>query len=124
MLIQTEQTPNPATLKFLPGRSVLESGTAYFPDVEAAGRSPLAQRLFAVTGVTEVFFGADRAALGRQVPGDRWGSAQFGEEHYGQRKVLGGTDIPVVDTHKSRLIGLCSLCLLHAKGITHNVSEI
>jgi Fe-S cluster biogenesis protein NfuA len=59
VFIQTEQTPNPATLKFLPGQSVLESGTAYFPDVEASQRSPLAQRFFAVSGVTEVFFGAD-----------------------------------------------------------------
>lgn len=59
MFIQTEQTPNPATLKFLPGQNVLESGTAYFPDPESAARSPLAQRLFAIDGVTEVFFGSD-----------------------------------------------------------------
>lgn len=59
MFIQTEQTPNPATLKFLPGQSVLDSGTAYFPDLASADRSSLAQRFFAVDGVTEVFFGAD-----------------------------------------------------------------
>ncbi len=59
MFIQTEATPNPATLKFLPGRTVLESGTADFPNAEAAARSPLAQRLFAVDGVTGVFLGAD-----------------------------------------------------------------
>jgi len=59
VFIQTEQTPNPATLKFLPGQSVLESGTAYFPDPASAARSLLAQRLFGVDGVTEVFFGAD-----------------------------------------------------------------
>ena len=59
MFIQIEETPNPATLKFLPGRSVLESGTAYFPDAAAARRSPLAERMFALDGVAEVFLGAD-----------------------------------------------------------------
>ena len=60
MFIQTEQTPNPATLKFLPGRVVLASGTADFTGVEdAAGRSPLAARLFEIGGVVAVFFGAD-----------------------------------------------------------------
>lgn len=59
MFIQTESTPNPATLKFLPGQTVLEMGTADFPAPEAAGASPLATRLFAVEGVTGVFFGTD-----------------------------------------------------------------
>ncbi len=59
MFIQTEQTPNPATLKFLPGRTVLPSGTASFPDATTAARSPLAQRLFGVEGVEGVFLGAD-----------------------------------------------------------------
>ena len=59
MFIQTESTPNPATLKFLPGQSVLEAGTADFPSAEAAGNSPLATRLFGIDGVTGVFFGAD-----------------------------------------------------------------
>ena len=59
MFIQTEQTPNPATLKFLPGRDVLGSGSAYFPTPEDASASPLAQRLFEIDGVTGVFFGAD-----------------------------------------------------------------
>ncbi|MEI4486095.1 NifU family protein [Frigidibacter sp. MR17.14] len=59
MFIQTESTPNPATLKFLPGRTVLELGTADFPSAEAAQKSPLARRLFAVEGVTGVFFGTD-----------------------------------------------------------------
>ncbi|MFC6637126.1 NifU family protein [Sulfitobacter sp. JBTF-M27] len=59
MFIQTESTPNPATLKFLPGQSVLEMGTADFPTADAAGGSPLAQRLFGVDGVTGVFFGTD-----------------------------------------------------------------
>lgn len=59
MFIQTESTPNPATLKFLPGQTVLDTGTADFPSIEAAGPSPLAQRIFAVSGVTGVFFGMD-----------------------------------------------------------------
>ncbi|NNG05373.1 MAG: NifU family protein [Inquilinus sp.] len=59
MFIQTEQTPNPATLKFLPGRPVITGGSADFPDREAAARSPLAERLFEIEGVTGVFLGAD-----------------------------------------------------------------
>ncbi|EBA14996.1 nifU domain protein [Roseobacter sp. SK209-2-6] len=59
MFIQTESTPNPATLKFLPGQTVLETGTADFPNAEAAENSPLAQRVFAAAGVTGVFFGND-----------------------------------------------------------------
>ena len=59
MFIQTESTPNPATLKFLPGRAVMAQGTANFPEPGAAERSPLAQRLFTLPGVTGVFLGAD-----------------------------------------------------------------
>ncbi|CAH1662655.1 Fe-S cluster biogenesis protein NfuA, 4Fe-4S-binding domain [Hyphomicrobiales bacterium] len=59
MFIQTEATPNPATLKFLPGRIVMGSGTLDMRDVADAGRSPLAQRLFGVSGVSGVFLGSD-----------------------------------------------------------------
>jgi Fe-S cluster biogenesis protein NfuA len=59
MFIQTEATPNPATLKFLPGRTVLPEGTLDLPNREAAARSPLAERLFEIAGVTGVFFGSD-----------------------------------------------------------------
>lgn len=59
MFIQTESTPNPATLKFLPGQSVLPAGTADFPTPEAGENSPLAARVFGVEGVTGVFFGPD-----------------------------------------------------------------
>jgi len=59
MFIQTEPTPNPATLKFLPGKPVMASGTANFPTPEAALRSPLAKRLFAIDGVSGVFLGSD-----------------------------------------------------------------
>jgi Fe-S cluster biogenesis protein NfuA len=59
MFIQTEPTPNPETLKFLPGQAVMPSGTADFAAAEQAAPSPLAQRLFAIDGVARVFFGAD-----------------------------------------------------------------
>ena len=59
MFIQTEETPNPATLKFIPGRVVMGEGTAEFRDSDAAGRSPLAQALFGVDGVAGVFLGQD-----------------------------------------------------------------
>jgi Fe-S cluster biogenesis protein NfuA len=60
MFIQTEQTPNPATLKFLPGVAVMPSGTANFTDSSAAAsRSPLAERLFGLPEVAGVFLGND-----------------------------------------------------------------
>jgi len=59
MFIQTEETPNPATLKFLPGRVVMENGTADFRSGEDVSHAPLAARLFEVDGVEGVFFGAD-----------------------------------------------------------------
>lgn len=59
MFIQTESTPNPATLKFLPGQEVLGQGTADFPDAASAAASPLARAIFAVSGVSGVFLGAD-----------------------------------------------------------------
>ncbi|CAA7615866.1 NifU family protein [Magnetospirillum sp. SS-4] len=59
MFIQTEPTPNPATLKFLPGTVVMGQGTADFADSSRADRSPLATRLFAVDGVSSVFLGTD-----------------------------------------------------------------
>ena len=59
MFIQTEATPNPATLKFLPGRPVLAQGTLEFLEPEATKDSPLAARLFEIDGVTGVFLGSD-----------------------------------------------------------------
>ena len=63
MFIQTETTPNPATLKFLPGRTVLDKGTLEMRHPSEAAQSPLAERLFAVTGVSGVFFGSDFIAV-------------------------------------------------------------
>lgn len=59
MFIQTEETPNPATLKFLPGRAVMPTGTADFADAARAEKSPLAAALFRLDGVERVFLGSD-----------------------------------------------------------------
>ncbi len=63
MFIQTEATPNPATLKFLPGKIVMEKGTAEFRNVSEAEASPLASRLFAIPGIAGVYFGYDFIAV-------------------------------------------------------------
>jgi Fe-S cluster biogenesis protein NfuA len=63
MFIQTEATPNPATLKFLPGRTVLGEGTLEMRDKAEAAQSPLALRLFEINGVSGVFFGSDFIAV-------------------------------------------------------------
>ena len=59
MFIQTEQTPNPQTLKFLPGKVVMDGGTAFFQNNNETSNSPFAKRLFEVEGVEGVFFGSD-----------------------------------------------------------------
>lgn len=63
MFIQTEMTPNPATLKFVPGETVMERGTAFYESAEEAENSPLARRIFAVSGVSGAFFGFDFIAV-------------------------------------------------------------
>jgi Fe-S cluster biogenesis protein NfuA len=70
MFIQTEPTPNPATLKFLPGRPVLDTGTLDMRDKEAAAPSPLAQRLFDIPHVTGVFYGSDFISISKEEGGD------------------------------------------------------
>src|SRR5947209_10597937 len=70
MFIQTEQTPNPATLKFLPGCTVMPSGTANFPDRRAAARSPLAERLFQLPEVAGVFLGSDFVTVTKEGDSD------------------------------------------------------
>lgn len=66
MFIQTEETPNPATLKFLPGRTVLENGTADFPTKESAEHCLFAKILFTINGISGVFFGSDFITLTKQ----------------------------------------------------------
>jgi Fe-S cluster biogenesis protein NfuA len=70
MFIQTEATPNPATLKFLPGQPVLDTGTLEMRDPADAAKSPLAERLFAINGVNGVFFGSDFIAVSKSDGGE------------------------------------------------------
>ena len=71
MYIETETTPNPATLKFLPGREVMPAGTREFTDEEQAAASPLASALFDLGDVTGVFFGRDFISV-TAAPGVEW----------------------------------------------------
>ena len=71
MLIETETTPNPATLKFLPGRTVMDAGTRDFATPEEAEASPLAEQLFGLGDVTGVFFGSDFISV-TAAPGTDW----------------------------------------------------
>ena len=75
MLIRTEQTPNPATRKFLPGQSVMEAGTRDFADAESAEASPLAAALFSSGMVEGVFFGRDFVSV-TAGPGISWGDLE------------------------------------------------
>ena len=90
MFIQTEPTPNPATLKFLPGRPVLASGTLDMRDKETAAQSPLAQRLFDIAGVSGVFYGSDFIAVT---------NAEVWELQVGGRQVLAAPFINVSRDH-------------------------
>ncbi|QUM74189.1 NifU family protein [Sphingopyxis granuli] len=75
MLIETESTPNPATLKFLSGRPVMDMGTRDFASPEEAEASPLATALFALGDVTGVFFGRDFISV-TIAPGVAWGDVK------------------------------------------------
>ena len=66
MFIQTQDTPNPATLKFIPGVPVMNSGTADYPAADSASNSPLPRRLFQVDGVRGVFLGGDFVAVTKE----------------------------------------------------------
>jgi NFU1 iron-sulfur cluster scaffold homolog, mitochondrial len=66
MFIQTEFTPNPLTMKFIPGVPVLAEGTAFYTSADDASASPLAQTLFNVEGVTAIFLGADFITVTRK----------------------------------------------------------
>ena len=75
MLIRTEQTPNPATRKFLPEQIVMEAGTRDFPDAETAEASPLASALFSSGMVEGVFYGRDFISV-TAAPGGSWGDLE------------------------------------------------
>ncbi|MCB2056127.1 MAG: NifU family protein [Geminicoccaceae bacterium] len=100
MFIQTEQTPNPATLKFLPGRDVMPDGVVDFSGPEQAEGSPLARRLFSVEGVTGVHLGHDFISVSKS-DGEDWyllKPAVLGAimEHFmsGDPVVEAGADLP------------------------------
>jgi len=103
MFIQTESTPNPATLKFLPGQNVLEVGTADFPTLEAGEASPLAKRIFATGGVTGVFFGTDFITVTKadEVEWDHVKPGLLGAimEHYQSGAAVMGADHEVTSGH-------------------------
>ncbi|MGH1377229.1 MAG: NifU family protein [Alphaproteobacteria bacterium] len=65
MFIQTEDTPNPSTVKFIPGQTILESGTMDFSSLEDASKSPLAVRLFGIVGVNRVFLSSDFVSVSK-----------------------------------------------------------
>jgi Fe-S cluster biogenesis protein NfuA len=102
MFIQTEVTPNPATLKFLPGRMVLaDNGTAEFRAEDEAAKSPLAQRLFGIPGVAGVFLGGDFITV----------TKAGGEWQHLKPAVLGAimdhfmSDAPVMETGEAQPAG-------------------
>lgn len=72
MFIQTQDTPNPNSLKFIPGVQVLENNTMDFPTRSAAYRSPLARQLFAIDGVSRVFFGPDFVTVSKADDNVEW----------------------------------------------------
>lgn len=118
--VVTEATPNPATLKFIPGCPVMEAGTANFASPDMAGKAPLALRLFGIEGVKGVFFGADFVSVAKSEAADWQALAPFVtagiEAHFasGDPVVLiedgfdgddaaGGEDDPVVGQIKELL---------------------
>ncbi len=102
MFIQTEATPNPATLKFLPGRTVLESGSMDFRSQDEAEVSPLASQLFRIPGVVGVFLGHDFVSVTRE------GDAEKGYDWQHLKPAILGTIMehfvtgkPVMETQAS-----------------------
>ena len=103
MFIQTQDTPNPATLKFIPGVPVMDHGTADFADADAAARAPLARRLFQIDGITGVFLGQDFVAVTKAETLDWFAlkpSILAGiMEHYASGLPVIEDDAAVADTH-------------------------
>ena len=103
MFIQTQDTPNPATLKFIPGVPVMDHGTADFADADAAVRAPLARRLFQIDGITGVFLGQDFIAVTKAETLDWFAlkpSILAGiMEHYASGLPVIENDAAVADTH-------------------------
>jgi Fe-S cluster biogenesis protein NfuA len=110
MFIQTEQTPNPATLKFLPGVAVMPSGTANFTTKEATARSPLAERLFGLPEVNGVFLGGDFITITKNDDSD-WFQVKPAVlaaimEHFmtGQPVITGAADEPAAEGEDDEIV--------------------
>ena len=103
MFIQTQDTPNPATLKFIPGVPVMERGTADFSSPEDSNKSPLARRLFQIDGITAVFLGGDFVAVTKTETFDWFAlkpSILAGiMEHYASGLPVGENDADIADPH-------------------------
>ena len=103
MFIQTQDTPNPATLKFIPGVPVMDQGTADFADADAAARAPLARRLFQIDGIMGVFLGQDFVAVTKAETLDWFAlkpSILAGiMEHYASGLPVIENDVAITDTH-------------------------
>ena len=98
MFIQTQDTPNPATLKFIPGVPVMNRGTADYPAADSATNSPLARRLFQIDGVRGVFLGGDFVAVTKEESLD-WFALK--------PSILESTS-PA--TSKTTVVGKCNIC--------------
>jgi Fe-S cluster biogenesis protein NfuA len=109
MFIQTESTPNPRTLKFLPGRDVLGRGSREYAEAEAAAGSPLAQALFAVDGVERVYLGDDFLTITKS-EGLEWPHlkphvlAAIMDHFTAGRPVLADTNAPVDVTDEADIV--------------------
>jgi len=95
MFIQIQDTPNPNSLKFLPGRDVLESGTMDFPSARSAQISPLARQLFGIRGVKSVFFGGDFITVTKLDEDAEW--ALIKPEIFGTIMDFFASGLPVID---------------------------
>lgn len=109
MFIQTESTPNPRTLKFLPGRDVLGQGSREFANAEAADHSPLAMELFAIDGVERVYLGSDFLTITKS-EGIEWPHlkphvlAAIMDHFTSGRPVLGDASAPVDETDEADIV--------------------
>jgi Fe-S cluster biogenesis protein NfuA len=104
MFIQTEATPNPSTLKFIPGRDVLASGTADFRSKDEARSSPLATRLFLIDGVNGVFLGSDFISVTKgDIEWQHLKPVVLGAimEHYMSSTAEGGEEVSQIDGAES-----------------------
>jgi Fe-S cluster biogenesis protein NfuA len=109
MFIQTESTPNPRTLKFLPGRDVLGQGSREFATAEAADGSPLAQAMFAIDGVERVYLGSDFLTITKS-EGIEWPHlkphvlAAIMDHFTSGRPVLGDASAPADETGEADIV--------------------